>query len=135
MFKVINDFIKQHPIASSQIALVLGVVLHSAVLSSNPLEPKPLEQYRVVYEHTKERYTSCSGETGFFWFSEVLDEGIFFDTWKSSGYCADTEEQAKDQVEKIIKKRLETEASKKRVYQAWLTKEDVIKFTTEGEEL
>lgn len=129
MIDHVKGFVQERPFISLFAVCLLSVGANE-YSQSNPLEPQPLTQYRVVYEHSKDRNEACSNQDGYFWYAEELDDGILFDTWESMRWCGTSEKQAKDIAEKTIKRRLETEKSKQRVYQAYMTKEDVVRFET-----
>ncbi|ALP47501.1 hypothetical protein phiST2_0124 [Vibrio phage phi-ST2] len=128
MLEKVNEFVKAKPLVSLLIAVALGVV-GTKVIQSDPLAEKPLLKYRVVYEYNKDYGRDC-GElgNGYYWYTQELNEGIIFDHWEPSGWCDETESGARALAESAIKNRIETENSKKRVYQAWATKEDSVRF-------
>lgn len=127
MLTELNNLITKNPLKSIALALVIGV-LGTKVIQDNPLEEKPIVQYRVVYANTADYGRNCGGENGFFWFTQELEEGIIFDDWKPSGWCSETEKGALSLAEAQIEKRIETAKSKAKIYQAWATKEDSVRF-------
>ncbi len=127
MFTKLNSIIKEQPIIALVAAFVIGIGL-TKIVQADPLAEKPIVKYRVVYEHTSKLDVNCGGENGSFWWTQELNEGVFFDEWEGSGYCSEHESQALSQAETLIKERIETSNSKSRVYQAWATKEDSVRF-------
>ncbi|AGN30303.1 hypothetical protein VPFG_00304 [Vibrio phage nt-1] len=127
MLEKLNEFVKSKPLVSIAIAVALGVV-GTKVIQADPLAEKPLTKYRIIYEHTTEYGRTCADDKGYFWFAQELDEGLLFDSWEPMGWCGDTETAARNNAEAAIKKRIETANSKKRIYQAWATKEDSVRF-------
>ncbi|CAM0077646.1 hypothetical protein VPHD485_0300 [Vibrio phage D485] len=128
MLTNLSTFIQDNPFKALGLALLIGVV-GTKIVQENPLEEKPLLKYRVVYEHTAEYGREC-GDTGpgYYWFAQELHEGFLSEKWEPMGWCADTERKAIANAEDVIKKRVETMNSKNKVYQAWATKEDSVRF-------
>ncbi|QIW90178.1 hypothetical protein OLCHANIL_00081 [Vibrio phage V05] len=128
MLEKVNEFVKAKPLVSLALAVAIGVI-GTKVIQSDPLAEKPLLKYRVVYEYNKDYGRDCGDlGDGYYWYTQELNEGIIFDNWKPSGWCSETESGARELAESAIKKRIETENSKARVYQAWATKEDSVRF-------
>ena len=62
-----------------------------------------------------------------------MEEGFLYDTWDVMDFCSTEEDKAKLRAKAIIRQRLLTEQSKSRTYQAYITKEDVVRFENEEE--
>jgi len=117
-------------------------------VQSDPLEAREYTKYRVVYSDgrgatnkymlSKEDGSIYSSTFGFcgesvnmskwFWYGEEFVPGVFGGKWVSMNLCGTTEEVARNGVEAALKRRLESEKSKTKVFQAYITKEDVVKF-------
>lgn len=127
----INDWINTNPktaVAGAMLAVFLGFKFTNWV--SDPLRDRPLTEYRVVYEHSDKRGTTCGNSEGkgYYWWAEELDKGILWDSWKPMNWCGDTEESAIKSAKSVIEKRLITERSKSKTYMAYLSKQDVVIF-------
>lgn len=125
----VNDWINKNPkkaIAGAMLAVFIGFKFTNWV--SDPLRDRPLTEYRVVYEHSDKRGTTCARESGYFWWAEELDTGLLWDSWKPMNWCGDTEESAINSAKSVIEKRLITERSKSKTYMAYLSKQDVVVF-------
>ena len=134
----IKGFVEKRPFVSMFIGAVVAVGV-SKYLETDPLEPKALTKYRVVYEHSNDRDNgrgeTCGQKSGYFWYAEELNEGLIFDTWETMHWCDSTESGAMAIAESTIKKRLKTESSKLRTYQAFVSKEDVVRFEPTNKEI
>lgn len=119
------------------LALILIHYIYT-ITGNSVLDPKPLAEYRLVYKNAVHGYdgwhNGCGEErTGWFYYVEVKEEG-WFEDFEFTGKCAYNVASGKDVAEEILTKRLESINSENRIYQAFITKEDTVKFSYKMEE-
>lgn len=129
----IKTFTENHPILVGMAAGV-GLVIAHVLIQTDPLAPVPLMNYQVIYDDADNIYDdsrrdgfSCEGRKGYFWWAKVIKPGLI-DMEKIVG-CADTQELAKRSAERYLTQQLESRKSYDKMYEAFISKEDVVTFS------
>lgn len=124
----VSKFVSENPL-KSVLAAVFVTALAQDLVERNPLAPEPLAQYRIVFG-TGYEYRKCGdhSKASFSYYSQIKEDGLFFDSWKSSGWCDESYEKAKSKVEEILTNKLEARQREEEVYQAYIGKKDKVFF-------
>jgi hypothetical protein len=132
--KRIKKFAENHPIITGMLA-GLGLIVAHGLIKADPLAPAPLMNYQVIYDDadninddSRRAGFSCEGRKGYFWWAKVIKPGLIIDMEKIVG-CAETQELAKRSAERYLTQQLESRKSYDKMYEAFISKEDVVTFS------